>query len=181
MLENVNPFIQSYANYLNAGNVLRALRLASWSSNWYTIYRLKRWWGSTPPKVRNLAQPGTYKVGLWSLCHMSWPAVKSAIIMAESVVEPGCDGGGSVTSSSNPDVYVCVGSTKVTVIMVTLLVTQMWHHPPCQIHAMGAVRNLPFQLDDGLCNLCNCLCESGLLWKILALKKPAKGGLADST
>jgi len=31
------------------------------------------------------------------------------------------------------------------------------------LRAMGAVQNLPFQLDDGLCNLCNCLCESGLL------------------
>jgi len=47
---------------------------------------------------------------------------------------------------------------------------------PCQLCVMGAVRNLPFQLDDGLCNLCNCPCESGLLWKTLVLEKPAKAG-----
>jgi len=56
---------------------------------------------------------------------MSWPAAKSAIITAESVMEPRCDRGGSVMLSSNPDVSVRVGGAKVTVIMVTSLVTRM--------------------------------------------------------
>jgi len=47
----------------------------------------------TPPKACNFTQLGTYEVGLWSLCRMSWPAAKSTIIMVESVMEPGCDGG----------------------------------------------------------------------------------------
>jgi len=56
---------------------------------------------------------------------MSWPAAKSTIIMVESVMEPGCDGGVSMTSSCNPDVSVHVGGAKVTIIMVMSLVTRM--------------------------------------------------------
>jgi len=55
---------------------------------------------------------------------MSWPAAKSTVITVVSVMEPGCDGG-IVMSSRNPDVSVCVGGAKVTVIMVMSLKTQM--------------------------------------------------------
>jgi len=55
----------------------------------------------------------------------SWPAAKSTVIMVELVMEPRCDGVVSVTLSSNPDVSVHVGSAKVTVVMVTSLVTWM--------------------------------------------------------
>jgi len=85
-----------------------------------------RYWGLNPPKCILCMACWAYKVGLWSLCHMSWHATKVTVIMVTSIVTQMWWRWYSWYHQCNPDVSVHVGSAKVTLIMVTSLVTQMW-------------------------------------------------------